>query len=158
MTYFGRKTKLKKKLDERQILERGKVFEHGVIAAVVLLVGNATLHSSGIVWASGFAQSIIIMFAIVTIISVEMVIRDVYFGFNQFNKLPVTVIFIVIALILSIFPMRHIFKGDVLFENGTLTSDGEHIPIAIMALIIAVCMTITFIKNRRKSENSEDKE
>ncbi|MCL2079322.1 MAG: hypothetical protein FWH17_05685 [Oscillospiraceae bacterium] len=144
---------MKAKLDERQILERGKVFEHGVIAAVILLVGNAALHSSGIVWASGFAQSIIIMFAIVTIISVEMVIRDVYFGFNQFNKLPVTIIFILIALMLSIFSMKHIVDGDVLFENGTLTPDGEYIPTAIMALIIAVCMTITFIKNRRKPED-----
>ena len=146
---------MKAKLDERQILERGKVFEHGVIAAVVLLVGNAALHSSGTVWASGFAQSIIIMFAIVTVVSVEMVVRDVYFGFNQFNKLPVTIIFALIALMLSIFSIKHIVTGDVLFENGALTSNGESIPTAIMALIIAVCMTSTYVKNRRKSEDKE---
>ena len=140
------------KLDERQILERGKVFEHGVIAAVILLLGNAALHSGEIVWARGFAQSIIIAFAIITVVSVEMVVRDVYFGFNQASKLPTTVIFGLIALALSFFTIRHIAAGDALFENGAFTSDGETLPMAVLTLVIAACMTITYIKKYRKSE------
>jgi hypothetical protein len=135
------------KLDERQILERGKAFFHGVIAAVILLLGNAALQDAGIIWASGFAQNVIIMFAILTVVTVEMVIRDCYFGQSGQNLL-LMLIFVLIAFALSITTVTHIVKGDVLFTNGAFTKEGEHLPQAILTLVMAASMAIKEIKRR----------
>ena len=40
-------------LDERQLLQRGNVFQHTLILLVVLLIANAFLKEEGIVWAEG---------------------------------------------------------------------------------------------------------
>ena len=50
-------------LDERQLLQRGNVFQHTLILLVVLLIANAFLKEEGIVWAEGMWENILIVWA-----------------------------------------------------------------------------------------------
>ena len=141
------------KFDERQVLERGKVFFHGIIAAIILLLGNAVLQDSGKIWASGFIQNITILFAIITVITVEMVFRDVYFGYGKPNReLLMTLIFGICALIIFGFALKDLGSGEALIVNGTFTEKGEHLPYAVLSLIIAVSLAIKAIRKPRSTE------
>ncbi|MDR1000071.1 MAG: hypothetical protein LBL96_04615 [Clostridiales bacterium] len=147
--------KTSKQLDERQVLIRGKVLWHGLIAATVLLLGNAFLQSIGVVWASGFAQNITILLAIVTVVSVEMIFRDVYFG-NTGSNIAITVIFDLMAISSAILTIRHIASGTLFFKNGAFTPEGESLPQFILLLIIAVSMTAKELLKRRENEACDE--
>jgi hypothetical protein len=143
--------KTKKQLDERQVLIRGEIYWHGLIAATLLLLGNAFLQSAGIVWASGFAQNVTILLAIFAVVSVEMIVRDVYFGQTGSNK-AITLLFDLLAAVWAILPIRYAATGTVFFAAGAFTPEGESLPQFLLLLIIAVSMTVKEVLNRSKNK------
>jgi hypothetical protein len=138
-----------KEFDERQLYIRGKVFFHGMITSLILLLINALLHSFGIVWANGFHQNVLIVTITATVISVEAILRDAYFGIGDTRK-PIIAIFSFASLILIIFIVRDIVQGNSFFENGQLTSNGFSLIFNIMPISIAVCGIYKEITEKRK--------
>ena len=54
-------------LDERQLLQRGDVLQHGIILFIVLLLANAFLKEGGIVLAEGRWENLLIIWSVITL-------------------------------------------------------------------------------------------
>jgi len=121
-----------KEFDERQLLIRGQVFWHGLLVAVVLLVVNAVLQVNGVMWASGFAQNILIVLAIVAVVATEAILRGSFFGRRQ-NRWLVIAIFGIVGL-----AMIGLHTSGALETVGLPRSD--HIAF-IVAGVMFCCMT-----------------
>ena len=70
--------KCKKELDERQLLQRGNVFQHGILLFFVLVLANAFLKEEGVVWAEGMHENLLIAWAVIALCLGEFAIRDIY--------------------------------------------------------------------------------
>lgn len=68
----------KNDLDERQLLQRGDVYKHGIILFFVLLLVNAFLKEQGITWAEGMWENILIIWAVIALCLGEFAIKDIY--------------------------------------------------------------------------------
>jgi hypothetical protein len=141
------------KFDERQLIIRGQAFLHGFITAIVLLLANAFLLRSGIVWASGFYQNILIMMLTLTVFSVEATLRGVYFGKGE-RRWMIVGIFLIVALVLWVMGILHVYQGSITFENGGLTRYGSSFIIATLFTIMAVTGIVKEIHERRKERQS----
>ena len=140
-----------KQFDERQIQIRGKVFFHGFITAVALLLINAFFQSYDVIWASGFHQNVLILMAIVTVVSVESILRGAYFDSEPRRRMVIG-IFGIISLILLAFSVFHIIQGEALIENGRLTDNGFSLAFAVMVTAITLVGIVNELIERRKSE------
>ena len=69
--------------DERQLAIRGQVYWHALAVAIALLVVNALLQVGGVVWASGYAQNLFIVFVVAAVFAIEAIWRDAFFGRRQ---------------------------------------------------------------------------
>lgn len=65
-------------LDERQLLQRGDVFQHGIILFFALLMVNAFLKEEGIVWAEGMWENLLIIWAVIVLCLGEYAIKEIY--------------------------------------------------------------------------------
>ncbi len=65
-------------LDERQLLQRGDVFQHGIILFFVLLLANAFLKEGGIVWAEGMWENLLIIWSVITLCMCEYAVKEIY--------------------------------------------------------------------------------
>ena len=65
-------------LDERQLLQRGDVFQHGIILFFVLLLANAFLKEEGVVWAEGMWENLLIIWSVITLCMCEYAVKEIY--------------------------------------------------------------------------------
>ena len=140
---------MKTDFDERQLQIRGKVFFHGFITTIILLLINAFLHSSDIVWASGFHQNVILMVIITTIVTLEAIIRGVYFG-NGKTRWIVLGVFGSLSLLLLILTIQHILHGTTIIEDAALTSNGFSLALAVMFTLTTVVGIVVELKEKRR--------
>ncbi len=70
--------KCRNELDERQLLQRGNVFQHAMILFVVLLSINALLKECDITWAEGMYEDMLIMWVAITLCLGEFAILEIY--------------------------------------------------------------------------------
>jgi len=140
---------MKTDFDERQLQIRGKVFFHGFIATIILLLINAFLQSSDIVWAGGFHQNVILMVIITTIVTLEAIIRGVYFG-NGKTRWIVLGVFGSLSLLLLILNIQHILHGTTIIEDAALTSNGFSLALALMFTLTTVVGIVVELKERRR--------
>ncbi len=70
--------KCKNDLDERQLLQRGNVFQHGLVLFFVLVAVNAVLKDDGIVWAEGMWENMLIIWAVVMLCLGEFAVKEIY--------------------------------------------------------------------------------
>ena len=69
--------------DERQTQIRGNVFFRGLLFAMGLVLINAFLQDNGVIWASGFYQNILVFLATTMFVSIEAILRGVFFRHRQ---------------------------------------------------------------------------
>jgi hypothetical protein len=142
---------MNKQFDERQVQVRGQVFFHGFLVAMALLLLNAALQGSGIVWASPFNQNILIFVAIVTVVSIESILRSVYFGQH---KRPWVIIglFGSISVMLALSCVADLARGAAFIDGSGLSGKGSFLVFAMMFIAIDVAACIKTIKERRKDK------
>ena len=68
----------KNDLDERQLLQRGDVFQHGIIVFFFLLLVNAFLKEEGIVWAEGMWENLLIIWVVIALCLGEYAVKEIY--------------------------------------------------------------------------------
>ena len=147
-----------KKFDERQNFIRGKVFYHMYIITAILLLLNAFLNSSDIVWADGFYSSIIILMTATAIGSVEAIVRDAYFVKPM--GIWISVVMTLCGIMLIISSLMLIFRGGrSLLLDGQLTHEGFSLIMSVLILIIGGSGIIKLIsENLNKNERITEKE
>jgi len=85
--------------DERQLGLQGRVYWHGLLVAMVLVLVNAFLQAAGVAWADGFTQNIFILLITGAVVATEAIIRDVFFGRRQ-NHWAMIIIYGVVGLLI----------------------------------------------------------
>lgn len=70
--------KCKNDLDERQLLQRGDVFQHGLVLFFILLLVNAFLKEEGITWAEGMWENLLIIWAVIALCLGEYAVKEIY--------------------------------------------------------------------------------
>ncbi len=133
-----------KNLDERQLLQRGNVFQHSMILLFILLMLDAFLKEDGLflekglVWAEGMWENILIVWAALALCFSEFIILEIA-PLGKSMGIFYTVMGCVGAFIAIVCACR-IAAGHVPFVVGhTLTSMGsEVIQGCFMVLIFLV--------------------
>jgi len=141
-----------KRFDERQLQIRGEIFFHGLVAAFALLLTNAFLLGSNIVWASGFQQNIIIIVLIGMVVIIEAIVRDAFFGMGQM-RWPIIVTFGIVSIVLLVLGIGSALRGHALVKDGGLTDYGFLFAAAIMPVSVTIAGLAKEIAEKRNSKD-----
>lgn len=143
----------KNQLDERQLLQRGNVFQHGMILFFILLAANAFLKEEGIIWAEGMWENILIIWAVLALCLGEFAILEIYpIGGGM------SVIYIVegvAGIFLFSMSLFDVLTGREAFTvSHTLTHSGAHmIQSAMMVLLLLVFVGKKVYNHVRRDED-----
>jgi hypothetical protein len=148
--------KEKEPFDERQLQIRKNIFKHGLFIAIGALLLNAFLNDRGIIWANTLHQNILIVVLIITAVSVELHVRNVYFG-SGIPRVPMLGAIGGCALILAVFSCIDFAQGATFIANGSLTNEGARVIYCVMFLTNATCGIIQYLRIKRaeKIDNTE---
>jgi hypothetical protein len=130
-----------KQYDERQVQVRGQVFFHGFIVALALLMLNAFLQGLEIVWASPFNQNILICLVMITVASIELIIRGAYFG-RQKSHWVFICLFGVTSIALAVSCLISFAQGADLITSSGLSQKGAYLIWSVMFIAIAVAAAV----------------
>ncbi|MCL2020208.1 MAG: hypothetical protein FWG70_10700 [Oscillospiraceae bacterium] len=145
--------KEKNMYDERQLQIRGDIFQHGYIAAMLLLLANAMLNSFDIVWASAFEQNLLIMLFITTIVSVEANLRGVFFGKNKKSTIILFIMGMCTGFLVAI-TTRHFADGAVFVSERMLSREGYTI---VLCVLLSVNVIVGLVAQHRfKKQETEE--
>jgi len=134
--------------DERQLQIRKNIFKHGFLVAIVALLLNAFLNNLGIIWADIFQQNILILVLLITVVSIEAHIHDVYFG-SKIPRAPILGAIGGCGVFLAILSTIHFADGATFSANGQLTDEGTMIIFATMFMLNISIGIIQSIRNKR---------
>ena len=148
--------KCQNNLDERQLLQRGNVFQHAFLLLVVALGVEAFFREEGIVWAEGMWQPILIVWAAITLCFCEFIFLEIYpMGAGQ------STFYIILGLTGAVilgFSIFHFSSGDEVFLTGhTLTAQGAMTIEAVLQLVIFFTYLVRSVYKKRKG-GVEDEE
>lgn len=147
--------KCKNDLDERQLLQRGNVFQHGLLLFFALVFINAFLKEEGIVWAEGMSENLLIMWAVIALCLGEYALRDIYPMGGGMNVLYILEglcgVFLLVMGVLDV----TVWGEPFLCASHTLSRSGAQIieGFLMVALLLVFCGKKVY--NRRK-EAMED--
>jgi len=140
--------------DERQLQIRGDIFKHGFLLAVALMLINAFLQSEGIDWADGFQQNIIMLFLVITVVSVEFHLHGVYFG-KRGRRNAFIAIFGLCSIVLLVLSVIHFAQGEIFAAGYRLTDNGFHFTIGLMCFINTICALIQVIRDKKAERTNK---
>jgi hypothetical protein len=140
--------------DERQIQIRGQVFCHGFVAALALILFNSFLQDNGILWAEPFAQNLIIAMAAITVVSIEFIMRGVYFGLQK-KPLVQMVVFGILSVILAGFTVKNLAQGVAFAENHALTENGATLVVGGMFIAITLIALMRVLIERKRTRERD---
>jgi len=126
-----------KKFDERQLWIRGRIAFHGLLLALILVLANGFLQARMIVWASGFDQSLLIVIATVVAVSIEAMLRGVFFGKLR-NRWLVIIIYGVCAIVIIALYGTFFRQGAAFLEDGGLSIYGANFLTGVMLAIATI--------------------
>jgi len=148
-----------KKFDERQLWIRGNIFQRMFLIIAVLVLINALLDKSDIVWADNFYSNLIILFVSVAFGSLEMIFREVYFV--NMRQRWIFIMFGIDGLIILAINIKFLITGDAFVSNNSLTTTGSSFIFALLILSIGIggaVKTIFDKLNNKEKEENEEKE
>ena len=137
--------------DERQVLIRGKAYEHGFIVTMLTLLINAFLNSYDIIWADGFKQNLLILVLVFTVISVELNLRGAFFG-RKVSPVALLVVVCAPTVILAVLNIHHFIKGAVFTDGGMLTDEGFGVIFCILFAINVTTGIIQYIRTKKQEK------
>ena len=144
-------------LDERQLLQRGNVFQHTLILLVVLLIANAFLKEEGIVWAEGMWENILIVWGAISLCCCEFIFLEIYpMGKGQTAFYAVLGIAGMAILGMSFF---HLAAGTESLTDGyMLTSQGGMVLEAVFLIVIFLVSVFQKLYHRKRREDEDEDE
>lgn len=143
-------------LDERQLLQRGNVFQHTCLLLFVLILFNGFLKSEGIVWAEGIYESLIMLWAAFTLCFCEFIIREIT-PLGSGMKAFYIVMGIAGAFMIVTALAEHFYKAEPLASAGMLTTlGGVLVEGSFMTLILLVFAGKSLYNHLKVRRGDED--
>lgn len=148
--------KCRNDLDERQLLQRGNVFQHGIILFFVLLMVDAFLKECDIVWAEGMWENLIIIWIVVALCLGEYAVLDIYPAGGGMN-----VIYCVEGIcgaFLLVMGIMEVATGQeaLLIGPHTLSRTGGQIIEGTLMVILLLVFLGKKVYNRRKGAQEDE--
>lgn len=146
--------KCRSDLDERQLLQRGNVFQHGLILFFALVMVNALLKEEGITWAEGMWENMLILWAVIGLCLGEFAVKEIYPIGGGMN-----VIYILEGLcgaFLLAMGIAEGVMGDALVTGHALTRTGAQIiqGAVMVALLLVFCGKKLYNRKRRDEDEA----
>lgn len=147
--------KQNEKFDERQLMERGKVFMQAFLMLALLVLADSIVKTFVTVWADSLSSTLIIIMSVTCYASIRLILRDSYNGMGKWN-LFVILFTIAPVISLSINMPKLLSSSCTITINGQITSTAASIIVSSLVLTIAI---VYWIKNHmdRKAEKLTDK-
>lgn len=142
-------------LDERQLLERGNVFQHVCILLFVLLLANGFLRENGITWATGMYEEMLILWAGLSLAFIEFIIREITPMGNAMKAFYV-IMGISGALLAGMALAHHFYRGEALVAHKALTVLGGSMVEGCMMFLILLAFLCKSIYNHWQVRRDED--
>ena len=136
-------------LDERQLYLRGNIFKNTVIFIFIVLFINMAVQDIYGPWApAGRYESQILFIALVTFMTVQMILKDIY-------QLPLYYIAMMgfCSLVLLVLPIAHVVQGQPLLEAGRLSQNGTSFATGLVMLPLGPTALVQ--AHRAKKEEQE---
>jgi len=143
-----------KRLDERQLLIRDRIYKHMFLILICLTFFNANILNLKFI--DGYSSGMIILFATLAFGNIEIIIKNVYIdNLKEQSAYIIISILAVIALILDIF---YIINGDKIILDSSLSKTGGRLIADILMLIGHSCIPIKIVLNKyiKYAKNEEE--
>lgn len=143
--------------DERQLVERGNIYQQAFILILCLLAIDTFLQQAGIVWTDDFSRRSIVFVIPFVYCLIRMVWTDSS-GYGDCSKINYNILFTAIISLFILFTTA----GDMSREhisflsNGQLSSKGAFLIDGVFLLLISITHLIKLIRNK-KADADEDK-
>lgn len=141
-------------LDERQLLQRGNVFQHGILLFFALVMANAFLKEEGITWAVGMWENLLIIWAVIALCLGEYAVKEIYpIGGGM------TTIYVVEGLcgaFLLAMGIAEGVMGDALIAEHALTRTGAQIIQGALMMLLLLVFLGKKVYNHRKGDLDEE--
>lgn len=144
-----------KNLDERQLLERGNVFQHVCVLLFVLLMANGFLKSEGITWAEGMYENLLILWAGMALAFSEFIIREIT-PMGSGMKVFYVLLGICGAFLAGMSLVHHFAQGDAWVEHAVLTDVGSCLIEGCFMLLILLVFLCKSIYNCRRAKQGDE--
>jgi hypothetical protein len=139
--------------DERQLFIRGNIFKHMTIIMSVLLILNAFLMDSGIIWADAIHSNFIILLISGAFGSIEMIFKEAYIQRNGTQKSIVILIGILSGALIIRLLIAFLVEGDKFITKSQLTREGGTFIMSLLLFSIFVGFIFkSFILKKAKQE------
>mgnify|MGYP001025018780 FL=1 len=146
--------KCNSQLDERQLLQRGNVFQHGLILFFALLLTNAFLKEEEIVWAAGMWENILIVWAVIALCLGEFAVREIYPMGGGMNVIYIVEgiagVFLAAVSLFELLAGREPFAVD-----RTLTESGARLLQGAMMVLLLLVFVGKKVSDRGRRDEDE---
>lgn len=141
-------------LDERQLLQRGDVFQHGILLFFALVMANAFLKEEGVIWADGMWENLLIIWAVIALCLGEYAVKEIYpIGGGM------TVIYVIEGLcgaFLLVMGIAEGIMGDALVMGHTLTRTGAQVIQGALMVLLLLVFCGKKVYNHRKGAKEDE--
>lgn len=145
-----------KNLDERQLLERGDVFQHVCVLLFVLLMANGLLKTEGVTWAEGMYENLLILWAGMTLAFIEFIIREIT-PMGSGMKVFYVMLGLCGAFLAGMSLLYHFARGEAWVEHSALTvMGGTLVEGCFMVLILLTFLCKSFYNYRQARKGDEE--
>ena len=146
--------------DEREMLIRNRVFKHGFIFLIALLIFDFLLKSQEIALAQGLWNNLVYIMAALAFVVIEFNLRGVYFSpkDNPKQMLFIIAFYNVGVGVFTFMRIRHI-REIPFIEEGQLTWSGAltiTIALAMFVSLFVAARAIIVIRNNRNLEEEDN--
>lgn len=146
----------KNDLDERQLLQRGNVFQHGILLFFALVLANGFLKEEGIIWAEGMWENLLIVWAVITLCLGEFAVKEIFSIGGGMG-----VIYImegICGAFLLAMGIAEGVMGDAVVIGHTLTRTGAQIIQGALMVLLLLVFCGKKVYNHRKGELDDEAE
>lgn len=142
--------------DERQLMERGKIFKNALVLLVVFFAADALTNDFGVNWIINSKRAIVIIAIVCSYSSIRLILKDAYSG-KIVNWNVGMIIFSVVGISLLILNIGELIKGNEgLIENGMLSRLSASLIIAVSFLSIATVYWYKHFQNKKAELNDSE--
>lgn len=137
--------------DEKQLIDRGKAFQYGFIAAI-FTIGVMYFITEGIeLEISSYASFLITLWLPLTVCFITLIIKNAYDGVNTTSGRSVLTLFGIAGLFLVSISVLHIATGaETLLYEGKVSDTFGHLFNGICMIIICLIYWIKQYHNSKK--------
>jgi hypothetical protein len=140
--------KITENYDERQMQIRGKVYKHGFVAALLLLLADGLLTRYDIMWSNQLSKYFLMIMLLISYVDIEFIFRGVQFGKKDSRKIWIGVFGLIGSLVVAGTILTPV-DGEKIIEDNMLSQTGIAFIVGLLFMLRSVCAIIQIIREKK---------